>query len=74
MPTSDADRAVLDRLDAVQRYCDEQAADTLIHTWDLARAVGADERLPADLVDVAAAVVEPWITPGGDPRSPRGPG
>ena len=36
---------------AVQRYCDEVGADTLIHTWDLARAVGADERLPADLVD-----------------------
>lgn len=52
---------------AVQRYCDEVGADTLIHTWDLARAVGADERLPADLVDVAAVVVEPWIAPQGIP-------
>ncbi len=52
---------------SVQRYCDEVGADTLIHTWDLARAVGADERLPADLLDVAASVVEPWLKPEGIP-------
>lgn len=52
---------------SVQRYCDEVGTDTLIHTWDLARAVGADERLPAHLVDVAAAVVEPWLKPEGIP-------
>lgn len=27
-----------------------RTADTIVHTWDLARAVGADERLDADLV------------------------
>lgn len=27
--------------------------DLLIHTWDLARAIGADEQLPAELVAVA---------------------
>jgi uncharacterized protein (TIGR03086 family) len=52
---------------SVQRYCDEVGADTLIHTWDLARAVGADERLPADLLEVAATVVEPWLKPDGIP-------
>ncbi len=52
---------------SVQRYCDEVGADTLIHTWDLARAVGADERLPADLLGVAATVVEPWLKPEGIP-------
>jgi uncharacterized protein (TIGR03086 family) len=52
---------------SVQRYCDEVGADTLIHTWDLARAVGADERLPADLLEVAATVVEPWLKPEGIP-------
>lgn len=29
--------------------------DRLIHTWDLARAVGVDERLPAEAVDVTLA-------------------
>jgi hypothetical protein len=27
-----------------------RATDTAIHTWDLARAIGADERLDADLI------------------------
>jgi hypothetical protein len=29
-------------------------ADHLIHTWDLARAIGADERLDAHLVEACA--------------------
>lgn len=32
----------------------EVFADHLIHTWDLARAIGADERLDADLVEACA--------------------
>lgn len=28
-----------------------RTADSTIHTWDLARSIGSDERLPADLVD-----------------------
>lgn len=36
-------------------YTFEVGADVLIHTWDLARAVGADERLDAALVDAVAA-------------------
>lgn len=31
--------------------------DLVIHTWDLARAVGGDERLPDDLVAVATAAM-----------------
>ena len=29
------------------------ASDLLIHTWDLARAIGADEQLPAEAVSAA---------------------
>ena len=35
------------------------AMDTLVHTWDLARAVGGDERLPADIVTGAYAGLKP---------------
>lgn len=34
-------------------------ADTLIHTWDLARAAGLDERLDADAVAKAAEFLTP---------------
>jgi uncharacterized protein (TIGR03086 family) len=37
-----------------EEYTFEVGADVLIHTWDLARAVGADERLAPGLVDVVA--------------------
>lgn len=33
--------------------------DTLVHTWDLARAVGGDESLPEDLVDGAYSGLKP---------------
>ena len=49
----------------VARYCDEVAADTLVHTWDLARAISADEALPVDLVEAATRIVEPWVSPEG---------
>ena len=35
------------------------AMDTLVHTWDLARAVGADERLDEDSVRVAYEGLKP---------------
>jgi uncharacterized protein (TIGR03086 family) len=35
------------------------ATDTLVHTWDLARAVGADETLPEDLIDGAYSGLKP---------------
>ena len=34
-------------------------ADTLVHTWDLARASGQDEALDADAVDKAMAFLSP---------------
>ncbi|WP_344081491.1 TIGR03086 family metal-binding protein [Streptomyces crystallinus] len=35
-------------------YCSQMVADAVVHSWDLSRAIGADERLPDDLVDAAA--------------------
>lgn len=36
-------------------YAQQMAVDTVIHTWDLARAIGADEALDAELVDYTYA-------------------
>lgn len=36
-----------------------RATDLTIHAWDLARAIGADETLPDDLVTAALAQLEP---------------
>jgi uncharacterized protein (TIGR03086 family) len=52
---------------SVARYCDEVAADTLVHTWDLAQAIGADENLPQDLVEAATVVAESWVSLQGVP-------
>jgi uncharacterized protein (TIGR03086 family) len=38
-----------------RQYVDEVGADILIHTWDLARGINADDALPAPLVDRVAA-------------------
>lgn len=38
-----------------QEFLLELFADHLVHTWDLARAVGGDEELPRDLVEACAA-------------------
>jgi uncharacterized protein (TIGR03086 family) len=35
------------------------ASDTLVHTWDLARSVGGDEKLPEDIVTGAFAGFKP---------------
>jgi uncharacterized protein (TIGR03086 family) len=40
-------------------YLAEQVADVIVHTWDLARAVGADDRLDPRLVDAAWSIFEP---------------
>jgi uncharacterized protein (TIGR03086 family) len=44
-------------------------ADTLIHTWDLARATGQDDRLDSDATKAAMAFLEPndemMRVPGG---------
>lgn len=39
----------------VREYITELFADALIHTWDLARAIGADERLDPELVEACTA-------------------
>lgn len=41
--------------------------DLVIHTWDVARAVGGDERLPADLVAAATAAM---VAVGPELRGP----
>jgi uncharacterized protein (TIGR03086 family) len=40
-------------------YLREQVSDVAIHTWDLARAVGADEELDGELVEAVWTVFEP---------------
>ncbi|HWB71947.1 MAG TPA: TIGR03086 family metal-binding protein [Egibacteraceae bacterium] len=42
-------------------YLTEVTTDVTVHTWDLARAVGADERLDPELVEVAYAMLEPQV-------------
>lgn len=42
-------------------YVLEVVSDITIHTWDVARAVGADERLDPDLVDLCATLLGPKI-------------
>jgi uncharacterized protein (TIGR03086 family) len=37
---------------AVGEYCWEMTTDALIHSWDLARGIGADEALDAELVEL----------------------
>jgi len=43
----------------VAEYLREQVSDVAIHTWDLARAVGADETLDPELVEAVWSVFEP---------------
>jgi uncharacterized protein (TIGR03086 family) len=43
----------------VEDYLREQVADITIHSWDLARAAGADERLDPELVQAVWCVFEP---------------
>ncbi len=40
------------------RYLAEMTMDATVHAWDLARAVGADERLPQELVQLGLSMVE----------------
>jgi uncharacterized protein (TIGR03086 family) len=45
-----------------REYAMQLFADHLIHAWDLARAIGADERLDPELVDACTA----WFVPMED--------
>ena len=60
-------------------YVSQLFADHLIHAWDLARAVGADDRLDPELVEACAAwfaAMEPHYRAagaiGGRPETPPG--
>lgn len=41
-------------------YCAQLTADVVVHAWDLSRGIGADETLPADLVESTANEVSPY--------------
>ncbi|MCQ8192852.1 TIGR03086 family metal-binding protein [Streptomyces rugosispiralis] len=41
-------------------YCAQMTADAVVHAWDLARAIGADERIPKPLVDFSVREVAPY--------------
>lgn len=41
-------------------YCAQMIADLVIHTWDLSRAIGADERLPEELVTFTTQEIAPY--------------
>lgn len=57
------DRATIVRLSddtvTAEEFLHEQVADVTIHTWDLARAIGAPETLDTDLVEAVWTVFEP---------------
>ena len=62
-----------------REYAMQLFADHLIHAWDLARAIGADERLDAELVEACttwfAAMEDAYRSAGaiaGRPRVPDG--
>ncbi|MGH3775814.1 MAG: TIGR03086 family metal-binding protein [Pseudonocardiaceae bacterium] len=42
-------------------YCHEMTMDLTVHAWDLARAIGADERLDEDLVRDVLGFIEPRV-------------
>jgi uncharacterized protein (TIGR03086 family) len=44
---------------SAESYCTEMAVDAIVHSWDLARGIGADDVLPAELAEFALAQVEP---------------
>jgi uncharacterized protein (TIGR03086 family) len=41
-------------------YCAQMVADLVVHAWDLSRAIGADERLPGELVRFAVEEITPY--------------
>jgi uncharacterized protein (TIGR03086 family) len=51
-----------------KEYVKQMALDSVIHTWDLARGIGADETLDAELVDLSyadlQASAEAWRAAG----------
>jgi uncharacterized protein (TIGR03086 family) len=46
-----------------EEYLGQLTADHVIHAWDLARAIGADERLAPDLVQYVHDIMAPQMEP-----------
>lgn len=46
---------------AADAYCAQMTADAVVHSWDLARAIGADEHPPKALVDFTGKELGPYI-------------
>ncbi|MGH3695242.1 MAG: TIGR03086 family metal-binding protein [Pseudonocardiaceae bacterium] len=44
-----------------QGYCQEMTLDLTVHAWDLARAIGADERLDEALLREISIFIEPQV-------------
>lgn len=42
-------------------YCQEMTMDLTVHAWDLARGIGADERLDEELVREVLGFIEPQV-------------
>lgn len=42
-------------------YCQEMTMDLTVHAWDLARAIGADEQLDAELVSDVLVFIESQV-------------
>ncbi|WP_369250245.1 TIGR03086 family metal-binding protein [Streptomyces sp. R41] len=42
-------------------YCAQMVTDLAVHAWDLSRAIGADERLPGDLLEFTVREVTPYV-------------
>jgi uncharacterized protein (TIGR03086 family) len=42
-----------------EEYAREMLFDLVVHSWDLARGISADDTLPADLVEAVYASIEP---------------
>jgi uncharacterized protein (TIGR03086 family) len=42
-------------------YCQEMTLDLAVHAWDLARGIGADERLDEELTREVLAFIEPQV-------------
>ncbi|CAN5368831.1 TIGR03086 family metal-binding protein [soil metagenome] len=57
-PTT-ADVHLWDDVFTPEDFLREQVSDIAIHTWDLARAIGADENLDPELVEAVWSVFEP---------------
>lgn len=43
------------------QYCAHRFVDLVIHGWDLAAAVGAEYRIPADMIEAVHRIVDPMM-------------